>query len=86
MLIWCSVLLFLGIAAFLDSIFTFGEIFRTVNSVLFMLVSLGLLVRTSTKMRIGKREGYEKRIGELETKIAELTSKVPKKEKAEAVS
>ena len=86
MLVWCSVLLFLGITAFLDSIFTFGEIFRRVNSVLFMLVSLGLLVRTSTKMRIGKREGYEKRIGELETKIAELTSKVPKKEKAEAVS
>ena len=85
MLIWCSVLLFLGIAAFLDSIFTFGEIFRRVNSVLFMLVSLGLLIRTSTKMRIGKREGYEERIEQLEKDIEELTRKGTKKEKVEAV-
>lgn len=85
MLIWCSVLLFLGIAAFLDSIFTFGEIFRRVNSVLFMLVSLGLLIRTSTKMRIGKREGYEERIEQLEKDIEELTRKGTKKEKVKAV-
>jgi len=78
MLIWCSVLLFLGIAAFLDSIFTFGEIFTKVNSVLFMLVSLGLLVRTSTKIRLAKREGLQKRIGHLENQIAQLA----KKEKA----
>ena len=81
MLIWCSVLLFLGIAAFLDSIFTFGEIFTKVNSVLFMLVSLGLLVRTSTKMRMGQREESQKKIKQLEGRIEELT----KKEKVEAV-
>ena len=75
MLIWCSVLLFLGIFAFLDSIFTFGEIFRRVNSVLFMLVSLGLLVRTSTKIRMAKREEQSKRIEQLEKKIAELMGK-----------
>jgi len=86
MLIWCSVLLFLGIAAFLDSIFTFGEIFRRINSVLFMLVSLGLLVRTSTKIRIGKREGYEKRIAQLEKDIEELTRRSSKKDKVETVS
>jgi len=85
MLIWCAVLLFLGLAAFLDSIFTFGEIFRTVNSVLFMLVSLGLLVRTSTKIKLAKREGYEKRIKELENNLAELTSNKPEKKKAGAV-
>ena len=78
MLMWCSVLLFLGIAAFLDSIFTFGEIFRRINSVLFMLVSLGLLVRTSTKIRLAQRESYQKKIQQLEDRIAELT----KKEKA----
>ena len=78
MLIWCSVLLFLGIAAFLDSIFTFGEIFTKVNSVLFMLVSLGLLVRTSTKIRLAKREGLQKRIEQLENQISQLA----KKEKA----
>jgi len=73
MLIWCSVLLFLGISAFLDNIFTQNEIFRTINSILFMLVSLGLLVRTSTKKKIGRRELYLKRIDELERKIKDLT-------------
>jgi positive regulator of sigma E activity len=73
MLIWCSVLLFLGITAFLDNIFTQNDIFRTINSVLFMLVSLGLLVRTSTKTKIGKRESYQKRIEELEQQVKELT-------------
>jgi uncharacterized protein YybS (DUF2232 family) len=86
MLIWCSVLLFLGIAAFLDSIFTFGEIFRRINSVLFMLVSLGLLVRTSTKIRLAKREGLEKKVKQLEDQVAELTKNQPQKEKVEAVS
>jgi uncharacterized protein YqgV (UPF0045/DUF77 family) len=75
MLIWCVVLLFLGVTAFLDSIFTFGEIFRKINSVLFMLVSLGLLVRVSTKIKIAKREGQEKQIAELEAKVAELSHK-----------
>jgi len=75
MLIWCSVLLFLGIAAFLDSVFTFGEIFRRINSVLFMLVSLGLLVRTSTKIRAAKRERLQKKIEDLERQVAELNRK-----------
>jgi hypothetical protein len=86
MITWCIVLLFLGITAFLDSIFTFGEIFRKVNSVLFMLVSLGLLVRTSTKIRLAKRENTQKRMEELEARIAELTKTKPQKEKVEAAS
>ena len=80
MLVWCVILLFLGIAAFLDSIFTFGDIFRRINSVMFMLVSLGLLVRTSTKIRLAKREGYERRVEELEQQLAELQNREPKKE------
>ncbi len=86
MLIWCAVLLFLGITAFLDNIFTQNEIFRTVNSVLFMLVSLGLLARTSIKQRIGRRESYEKRISELEQQIKELnrTGHPTQKTKVEA--
>ena len=82
MLIWCFVLLLLGIAAFLDSIFTFGDIFHRINSVMFMLVSLGLLIRTSTKIKMAKREGYEKRIEELEQQVTERTAKEPKKEMA----
>lgn len=81
MLVWCAVLLFLGIAAFLDSIFTFGEIFRRVNSVLFMLVSLGLLIRTSTKIRLAQRENTQEKIQQLEARVAELTGSRPQKEK-----
>jgi hypothetical protein len=62
----------LGIAAFLDSIFNYGDIFRRVNSVLFMLVSLGLLVRTTTKMRMRRLEGYLEKIDELEQRITEI--------------
>lgn len=69
MLIWCVVLFFLGVAAFLDSLFTFGEIFRTINSIFFMLISLGLLIRVSTKIKEGKRESYEDRIRVLEEKL-----------------
>ncbi len=66
MFIWCSLLFVLGIAAFLDSIFNYGEIFRQVNSVLFMLISLALLIRTTTKIRQRKIENYEDRIEKLE--------------------
>ena len=72
MLTWCAVLFFLGVAAFLDSLFTFGEIFRKVNSVLFMLVSLGLLVRVSVKTKLGQKENYEEKIRELETQVQSL--------------
>ncbi len=72
MFAWCGVLFFLGILAFLDSIFNMGEIFRQVNSVLFMLISLGLLIRTTTKMRERKLEQYESRIYSLEREIRNL--------------
>jgi hypothetical protein len=81
MLTWCAILFFLGVAAFLDSLFTFGEIFRKVNSVLFMLVSLGLLVRVSIKTKLGQRENYQGKIRELETEIQTL-----KQEKIKVVS
>lgn len=46
MFIWATVLFCLGVAAFLDSIFAFGEVFRKINTVMFMLVSLGLLIES----------------------------------------
>lgn len=69
MFIWVTILFLLGIAAFLDSIFNYGNIFRQVNSVLFMFISLGLLVRTTTKIKAGKIENYENRITNLEMQI-----------------
>ncbi len=75
MLFWCVVLFVLGIAAFMDSMFNYGEIFRQINSVLFLLISVALLVRTSTKKRLAKKELYEQRIEELEQKISNM--KIP---------
>jgi hypothetical protein len=75
MFIWVIMLFVLGIAAFLDSIFNYGNIFRQVNSVLFMFISLGLLVRTTTKIKAGKIEGYESRISNLEMQLRALKNK-----------
>lgn len=72
MLTWCGILFFLGILAFLDSIFNMGDIFRRVNSVLFLLISLGLLVRTTTKMKSKRIEHYETRIFSLEQQVRTL--------------
>lgn len=72
MFIWCGIMFGLGILAFIDSIFNMGEIFRTVNSVLFMLLSLGLLVRTTSKMREKRLEHYEARIHSLEQQVRSL--------------
>ncbi len=69
MLAWCTILFVLGILAFMDTIFNYGDIFRKVNSVVFMLVSLGLLIRTSMKMKIKRIEGLISRIEELEDQV-----------------
>lgn len=72
MLGWCALLFCLGIAAFTDSFFNYGEIFRQVNSVLFMLISLGLLIRTTTKIRQATREKVHQRMANLERELAQL--------------
>ena len=72
MLTWCAILFALGLLAFLDSLLNMGEIFRRVNSVMFMLVSLGLLIRTTTKMRNKQVEEYEKRVFSLEQEVKTL--------------
>lgn len=72
MFVWCAVLFGLGILAFVDSLLNMGEIFRRVNSIMFMLISLGLLVRTTTKMKSQKLENYEKRVFNLEQQVKAL--------------
>jgi hypothetical protein len=72
MFIWCSTLFALGVLAFLDSIFNMGDIFRQVNSVMFMLISLGLLIRTTTKMKAKTKETYEERVYNLEQQVRVL--------------
>jgi cytochrome c oxidase subunit IV len=58
MLVWCSFLFFLGVLAFLDSIFNYGEIFRQGNAFLFMLLSLGLLIRIFVRRKKHKLSSY----------------------------
>jgi sensor histidine kinase YesM len=72
MLTWCALLFILGVAAFMDSIYNYGNIFRQINSVLFMLTSLGLLVRTTTKMKLRTIENQIKRIEQLEMELKEV--------------
>ena len=72
MFTWCAILFVLGIFAFIDSVFNMGEIFRKINSVVFMLTSLALLVRTATKAKQQKAEKYEHRILTLEHELNAL--------------
>lgn len=72
MLVWCALLFCLGILAFLDSVFNMGEIFRRVNSVLFMLISLALLIRTTTKSREATQEKFQEQIQSLEREVHKL--------------
>lgn len=78
MLIWSAVLFFLGVMAFMDSVFNMGEIFRQVNSVVFLLVSLALLIRTSTKSREQRTEKLQNRIFNLEREVSKLQAEQKK--------
>ncbi len=72
MLIWSIVLFGLGIVAVFDSQFNYGGIFRSANSVLFMLLALGVLIRTKILGTKGFRERLVRKNIELETEIQEL--------------
>jgi membrane protein DedA with SNARE-associated domain len=78
MLIWCALLFILGVFAFIDSVFNMGEIFRQVNSVVFLLVSLALLIRTTTKAREQRREKLQNRVFNLEREVSKLKSEQKK--------
>jgi len=68
MLIWCTILFLLGVLAFLDAIFNYGEIFRRVNSLMFMFISLGVLIRLRWEQIHYKRKESAIRISQKEKK------------------
>jgi len=72
MLIWSGLLFSLGVLAFVDSVFNMGEIFRQVNSVVFLLVSLALFIRTTTKAKEQKTERFQSRVFDLEREVNRL--------------
>ena len=76
MVVWCLVLFGIGAAAFLDTHYNYGHIFRQVNAVLFMSMSLAILYRITTKVRIGAREALEAKLADALTRIESLQSQM----------
>ena len=72
MVAWCVVLLILGVLSLLDTIFNYGTLFRTADSVLFMLVSLGILFRVKILSKRRHREQLEKNNDRLRERMMEI--------------
>ncbi len=72
MFIWSLVLFGLGILAVLDSQFNYGYIFRSANSLVFMLLSLGVLIRTKMLQKLGYKEQLLKTNVELRSRIEDM--------------
>jgi len=72
MFVWGIVLFCLGITAVLDSQFNYGYVFRSTNSTLFMLVSLGVLIRTRMLSKKSEKERLRNANTELESKVEDL--------------
>ena len=71
MLVWSIVMFALGAFAFLDSFYDFGGAFRPAYAFLFMLLSLGILVRMKMLMKLQKSENLQQRMEELLVKNAQ---------------
>jgi hypothetical protein len=58
----------LGVFAFLDSVISppYGDIFRKVNSLLFMLISLGMLIRLRVERSQHKAKSSDQKIEKTE--------------------
>jgi hypothetical protein len=56
----------LGTLAFLDSFLNYGQIFRMVNSIFFMMLALGVLIRTRLMASKGRMEKLIERSENLE--------------------
>jgi len=72
MFIWSLVLFGLGVLAVLDSQFNYGYIFRSANSAVFMLLSLGILIRTRMLQKMGYKENLLRKNIELNAKIEDI--------------
>ncbi len=80
MFYWCMTLFVLGVLAILDTVYSYGEIFRWINSVLFLLASLGLLVRTRMMIKNGKIEKLMEEVEFYKTQISHLNHTVNEEE------
>jgi len=81
MLFWGLTLFVLGILAVLDSQFNYGHIFRSANSFLFMLISLGVLIRTKHLMAMWTKERLILKNDELRATMLEMRDAARKDQK-----
>ena len=72
MFIWSLVLFGLGILAVLDSQFNYGYVFRSANSLVFLLLSLGILIRTKMLEKLGYKEKLLRKNIELSSRIEDM--------------
>jgi hypothetical protein len=72
MFIWGLVLFGLGILAVLDSQLNYGYVFRSANSMVFLLLSLGVLIRTKILQKQGYKEHLLKKNIELNARIEDM--------------
>jgi len=84
MLIWSLILFGLGMLAFLDSQFNYGYIFRSANSILFMLVSLGVLIRSRYLSRQGTKEQLMQNNDELRARMINMKNSNEPNEKKQS--
>ena len=87
MLYWCIALFIMGVMSFLDNILSYGEVFRWINSALFMLVSLGILIRTKMMVKVGRIERLIEEVDYYKQEITRLNQLVKEdKKKLETVT
>jgi hypothetical protein len=72
MMVWCAVLLGLGLLSLLDLIFNYGAIFRVANSFMFLLVALGILARVRILTQRRHREQLENNNDRLRERMMEI--------------
>jgi hypothetical protein len=84
MFIWSIVLFGLGILAVLDSQLNYGYVFRSANSIVFMLLSLGILIRTKMLEKMGYKENLLRKNIELSAKIEDMERAQPLEERKKA--
>ncbi len=82
MVVWGLVLFGLAILALLDSLYNYGQLFKSISPALFMLTSLGLLLRANRLSKQGNREKLIEANKELKAQLEQLIpSKTPLEKK-----
>jgi hypothetical protein len=75
-----------GVFGFFDTLYGFGDIMRSINSGILILLSFGLLIRTWMMTKLQRMEKLTERNAELERQLEQMKNTGTKKEKEVATS